>query len=167
MIKNLKDEKPSIDENAFIAETAMVLGKVKVGQGSSVWYGTVLRGDIEEITIGDYTNIQDNSVVHTENDIPTSIGNFTVIGHKAIIHGARVGNNCLIGMGAIVLNKAVIGDNCIIAAGSIVTEGKNIPDNSMVMGIPGRVIRRVTEDEKNDIKANALRYNELWKQHLD
>ncbi|HZK00578.1 MAG TPA: gamma carbonic anhydrase family protein, partial [Tissierellaceae bacterium] len=117
--------------------------------------------------IGDYTNIQDNSVVHTENDIPTSIGNFTVVGHKAIIHGAIVGNNCLIGMGAIILNKAVIGDNCIIAAGTLVTEGKDIPDNSMVMGIPGQVIRTVTEDEKRDIKINALRYNKLWKQHLE
>lgn len=166
MIKNLKDEKPNVHENAFIAETAAILGKVKIGEGSSIWYGTVIRGDIEGISIGDYTNIQDNSVVHTENDIPTRIGDFTVVGHKAIIHGATIGNNCLIGMGAIVLNKAVIGDNCIIAAGSIVTEGKNIPDNSMVMGVPGRVIRRVTEDEKNNIKANALRYNKLWKQHL-
>lgn len=167
MIKKFKDEKPKIDKNAFIAETAMVLGKVSVGKGSSIWYGTVLRGDIEEIGIGEYTNIQDNSVIHTDNQVPTKIGNFTVVGHKAIIHGARVGNNCLIGMGAIVLNKVTIGDNCIIAAGSIVTEGKKIPDNSMVMGIPGRVIRKVTEDEIKDIKANAIRYNKLWKEHLD
>ncbi len=167
MIKNLKDIKANVHENAFIAETAAVIGKVKIGEGSSIWYGTVLRGDIEEINIGAYTNIQDNSVVHTENDIPTSIGDFTVVGHKAIIHGARVGDNCLIGMGAIVLNKAVIGNNCIIAAGTVVTEGKDIPDNSMVMGIPGQVIRTVTEDEKKEIRANALRYNKLWKQHLD
>jgi carbonic anhydrase/acetyltransferase-like protein (isoleucine patch superfamily) len=167
MIKNLKDEKPSIHEDSFIAETAAVIGKVKIGQGTSVWYGTVLRGDIEEITIGKYSNIQDNSVVHTENNIPASIGDYTVVGHKAIIHGADVGNNCLIGMGAIVLNRAVIGDNCIIAAGSIVTEGKHIPDNSMVMGIPGKIVRQVTEDEIESIKKNALRYNELWKLHLD
>lgn len=167
MIKNVKNEKPTIHENAFIAETAAVLGKVTIGEGSSIWYGTVIRGDIEEIIIGEYTNIQDNSVVHTENNIPTSIGDFTVVGHKAIIHGATVGDNCLIGMGSVVLNKAVIGDNCIIAAGSVVTEGKVIPDNSMVMGIPGQVIRKVTQDEIDGIKANALRYNKLWKQHLD
>ena len=167
MIKTLKGEKPVIHEGAFMAETANVIGKVKIGQGSSVWYGTVLRGDIEEITIGAYTNIQDNSVVHTENDIPTSIGDYTVVGHKAIIHGANIGNNCLIGMGAIVLNNAVIEDNCIIAAGSLVTEGKHIPSNSMVMGIPGKVVRSVTKDEIEDIKTNAMRYNKLWKQHLD
>lgn len=167
MIKNLKNDTPSIHENAFIAETAVVVGKVKVGEGSSVWYGSVLRGDIEEISIGDYSNIQDNSVIHTENNIPASVGDYTVVGHKAIIHGAKIGHNCLIGMGAIVLNKAVVGNNCIIAAGSIVTEGKIIPDDSMVMGIPGKIVRRVTEDEKADIKANALRYNKLWKLHLD
>ncbi|MDY0236231.1 MAG: gamma carbonic anhydrase family protein [Gudongella sp.] len=167
MIKNLKDEKPTIHENTFIAETAVVLGKARVGEGSSIWYGTVLRGDIAEITVGNYTNIQDNSVIHTENNVPASVGDYTVVGHKAIIHGAKVGNNCLVGMGAIILNRAKIGDNCIIAAGSIVTEGKTIPDDSMVMGIPGRVVRRVTEDEKIAIRNNALRYNELWKQHLD
>ncbi len=167
MIKTLKGQEPNIDKNAFIAETADVIGKVKIGEGSSIWYGSVLRGDIEPISIGVYTNIQDNCVVHTENNIPTKIGDYTVVGHSAIIHGAQIGSNCLIGMGAIILNNAVVGDNCIIAAGSLVSEGKNIPSNSMVMGTPGRIIRSVTQEEVDGIKTNAIRYNKLFKDHLD
>lgn len=167
MIKTLKGQEPNIDKNAFIAETADVIGKVKIGEGSSIWYGSVLRGDIEPISIGVYTNIQDNCVVHTENNIPTKIGDYTVVGHSAIIHGAQIGSNCLIGMGAIILNNAVVGDNCIIAAGSLVSEGKKIPSNSMVMGTPGRIIRSVTQEEVDGIKTNAIRYNKLFKDHLD
>lgn len=167
MIKTLKGQEPNIDKNAFIAETADVIGKVKIGEGSSIWYGSVLRGDIEPISIGVYTNIQDNCVVHTENNIPTKIGDYTVVGHSAIIHGAQIGSNCLIGMGAIILNNAVVGDNCIIAAGSLVSEGKNIPSNSMVMGTPGRIIRSVTQEEVDGIKTNAIRYTKLFKDHLD
>ena len=162
MIKVLGNIKPQIHRNAFIAETANVLGDVIIEEGSSIWYNTVVRGDIENIRIGKYTNIQDNATVHTETNIPTELGDYTVVGHNAIIHGCKVGNNCLIGMGAIVLNSAVIGDNSIIAAGSLVTEGKVIPPNSLVMGTPGKVVRQVTEEEIQDIKNNAIRYYELW-----
>lgn len=167
MIKDLKNIKPNIHESAFVAENAAVIGDVDIGEGSSIWYGAVIRGDIENIHIGKYTNIQDNCTVHTETDIPTKLGDYTVVGHNAVVHGCTVGDNCLIGMGAIVLNRAVIGDNCIIGAGSVVTEGKEIPANSLVMGIPGKVIRQVTEEEIAAIKKNAIRYNELYKKHID
>ena len=167
MIKNNKTENPQIHENAFIADSADVMGDVIIGEGSSIWYSAVVRGDIENIRIGKYTNIQDNATVHTETNIPTQLGDYTVVGHNAIIHGCTVGNNCLIGMGAIVLNGAVIGDNSIVAAGSLITEGKVIPPNSLVMGTPGKVVRQVTEDEIADIKKNAIRYYELWsKKHI-
>lgn len=162
MIKKLGETNPQIHENAFIADSADVMGDVTIGEGSSIWYGSVVRGDIENIKIGKYTNIQDNATVHTETNIPTELGDYTVVGHNAIVHGCTVGDNCLIGMGAIVLNNAVIGDNSIIAAGSLITEGKIIPANSLVMGTPGKVVRQVTQEEIADIKKNAIRYYELW-----
>lgn len=162
MIKNIGDKSPQIHKNTFIADSADVLGDVTIGEGSSIWYSTVVRGDIENIKIGKYTNIQDNATVHTETNIPTELGDYTVVGHNAIIHGCTVGNNCLIGMGAIILNSAVVGDNSIIAAGSLITEGKVIPPNSLVMGSPGKVVRQVREEEISDIKKNALRYYDLW-----
>ena len=167
MIKNLKGVKPIIHEKAFVAETADVIGDVEIGEGSSIWYGAVLRGDIEDIKIGKFSNIQDNATVHTETRIPTRIGDYTVIGHNAIIHGCTIGNNSLIGMGSTILNRAVIGNNCIIGAGTVVTEGKIIPDNSMVIGIPGKIVRQVTDEEAEGIRRNAIRYNELWKKHID
>lgn len=166
MIRDLKGVKPQIHKDAFIADSADVIGDVNIGEGSSIWYSAVLRGDIENITIGKFSNIQDNASVHTETNIPTKIGDYTVVGHNAIVHGATVGNNCLIGMGAIVLNNAVIGDNSIIGAGALVTEGKEIPPNSLVLGSPGKVVRQVREEEIQGIKDNAIRYNNLYKKHL-
>lgn len=166
MIRELQGIKPQIHEEAFIADSAEVMGDVNIDEGSSIWYGAVLRGDIENITIGKYSNIQDNATVHTETNIPTKIGDYTVVGHNAIVHGASVGDNCLIGMGAIVLNNAVIGDNSIIGAGSLVTEGKVIPPNSLAIGTPAKVIRQVTEEDIKGIKGNAIRYNELMKKHI-
>lgn len=166
MIRDLEGLKPEIHSDTFIADNATIIGDVRIGKGSSIWYGAVLRGDIESITIGEFTNVQDNSVIHTETSTPTKIGNYTVIGHNAIVHGCTIGNNCLIGMGAIILNRAVIGDNCIIGAGALVSEGKTIPPNSLVLGVPGKVIREVTDEEIEGIKNNALRYNKLCKKHI-
>lgn len=163
MIKELKGKKPNIDKDAFIAETASVLGDVTLGEGSSIWYGAVARGDIAPIIIGKFSNIQDNATVHNETNIPAIVGDYTVVGHNAIIHGCTIGNNCLIGMGSIILNRAVVGDNCIIGAGSLITQGKVIPPNSMVVGTPGKVIRQVTDDELEKVKKNAIRYSDLWK----
>src|SRR5690554_1033921 len=167
MIRKLKGIEPKIHEDTFIADTASIIGDVNIGEGTSIWYGAVLRGDIENITIGKFSNIQDNATVHTETDIPTKVGDYTVVGHNAIVHGCTVGDNCLIGMGYIILNRAVIGDNCIIGAGTVVTEGKNIPPNSLVMGVPGKVVRQVTEEDIDAIRKNALRYNRLYKKHID
>lgn len=163
MIKDLKDKKTNVHPETFVAETADVLGNVKIGIGSSMWYGAVARGDMETITIGKHTNIQDNATVHVDTDEPCKIGDYTTVGHNAIIHGCTIGNNCLIGMGAIILNGAVIGDNSIIGAGSLITEQTIIPPNSLVIGSPGKVRRQVTEEEIKAIKENAVRYEVLWK----
>ena len=163
MIKDLKDKKTKIHKDAFVAETADVIGDVTMGQGSSIWYNAVARGDIDYIKIGKYSNIQDNATIHVETDTPCEIGDYTVVGHSAIVHGCKVGNNCLIGMGAIILNRAVIGDNCIIGAGTLITQGVVIPPNSLVIGSPGKVIRQVTEEEIEKVKKNAIRYEKLWR----
>lgn len=166
MIKNFQGIEPNIHQDTFVADNARVIGDVNIGQGSSIWYNAVLRGDIENISIGKYSNIQDNATVHTGYDIPTIIGDYTVVGHNAIVHGCIIGDNCLIGMGAIILNGAVIGDNCIIGAGSLVTEMKVIAANSLVLGVPAKVIRKVTEEEIKSTKDNALEYNKLYKKYL-
>lgn len=167
MIRDLKDKKTNIHPEAFIAETADVLGDVTIGEGSSMWYGAVARGDMSYITIGKFTNIQDNATVHVDTNTPCEIGDYTTIGHNAVVHGCKVGNNCLIGMGSIILNGAVIGDNCIIAAGALITEGAVIPSNSLVMGSPGKVRREVSKEEIETVKYNAIRYEELWRnEHL-
>lgn len=166
MIKEFQGIKPHIDKDAYVAENASLIGDVSIGQGSSIWYNAVLRGDIENITIGKYSNIQDNATLHTGYNIPTKIGDYTVVGHNAIVHGASIGDNCLVGMGAIILNRAKVGDNCIIAAGTLVTENKIIPANSLVIGSPGKVIRQVSEDEIKAVKDNALEYNSLYKKYI-
>jgi carbonic anhydrase/acetyltransferase-like protein (isoleucine patch superfamily) len=167
MIKELKGIKPNIDKDAFVAENASVLGDVTVGEGSSIWYSAVARGDIAPIIIGKYSNIQDNATVHNETNIPAIVGDYTVVGHNAIVHGCKIGNNCLIGMGSIILNRAEIGDNCIIGAATLITQGKVIPPNSLVMGSPGKVVRQVTEEELEKVRKNAIRYYNLWRnQHI-
>ncbi|WP_313757057.1 gamma carbonic anhydrase family protein [Tissierella sp.] len=163
MIRDLKNKKTKISDKAFISETSDVLGDVTMGEGSSIWYGAVARGDMSYITIGEYTNIQDNATIHVDTNSPCKIGNYTTVGHNAVVHGCEVGNNCLIGMGSIILNGAVIGDNCIIAAGALITKGTVIPPNSMVMGSPGKVKREVSKEEIETIRYNAIRYEELWR----
>ena len=166
MIRDLEGIKPNIHEDSFIAETAVIIGDVNIRKGASIWYGAVLRGDIDNITIGEYSNVQDNCVIHTEEGAPTKIGDYTVVGHNAIVHGSTIGSNCLIGMGAIILNRAVIGDNCIIGAGALIPEGKEIPPNSLVLGVPGKVVREVTADEVEAIKNNAISYSKLYKKYI-
>lgn len=158
MIRDFKDLKPQIGRNSWISETALIIGDVKIGDNVGVWFGAVLRGDVAPIVIGDNTNIQDNVVIHSEVGYPTKIGNGVTIGHNSIIHGCEIGDDTLIGMGAIILNGAKIGKNCIIGAGSVITEGKVIEDNSLVLGVPGRVVRKVTEEEIKRIKENAKAY---------
>lgn len=164
MIYKIDDKEPRIHKDAFVAESADIIGEVTLEEGSSIWYGAVARGDINSIRIGKYSNIQDNVSLHNESNTPLIIGDFTTVGHNAVVHGCTIGDNCLVGMGAIVLNRAIVGDNCIIGAGSVVTEDMVIPANSLVMGIPAKVRRSLTEEEIAGIKDNALSYNKLWKE---
>jgi carbonic anhydrase/acetyltransferase-like protein (isoleucine patch superfamily) len=150
---------PVIGEGAFVAETAVVLGDVELGAGASVWYGAVVRGDVFPIRIGARTNVQDNAVVHvTGGKSSTTIGDDVTVGHGAIVHGCKVGDACLVGMGAILLDGAVIEPSCIIAAGALVTPGTRIRARSLVMGRPGKVVREVTEAELEGILASSAAY---------
>ena len=141
MIYALDGIAPQIDATAWVAAEATLIGKIVVEAGASVWFGAVARGDNEEIRIGEGSNVQENSVLHTDMGYPLVIGRNCTIGHKAMLHGCTIGEGSLIGMGAIVLNGARIGKGCLIGAGALITEGKDIPDGSLVMGAPGKVVR--------------------------
>jgi carbonic anhydrase/acetyltransferase-like protein (isoleucine patch superfamily) len=143
MIYALDDIAPEIAETAWIAETAVLIGKIVIEDAASVWFGAVLRGDNEEIRVGSGSNIQENCVLHTDMGYPLTIGANCTIGHKAMLHGCTIGEGSLIGMGATVLNGAKIGKGCLIGAGALITEGKEIPDGSLVMGAPGKVVRQL------------------------
>lgn len=161
-----KDLHPKIDNNVFIAEGARIIGDVSIGAHASIWFNTVLRGDVHPITIGQYTNIQDNCTVHVWYEFPTVVGDYVTVGHGAILHSCTIAHNCLIGMGAIILNYAEIGENCIIGAGSLIPERKKIPPNSLVMGSPGKVIRQVTTKEIEAIRQSALVYAQDAKNYM-
>ena len=147
----------------FIAPNAVVAGRVVIGDDVSFWFGAVARGDNEPITIGARTNIQDNCVLHSDAGVPLTIGAGCTIGHQAMLHGCTIGDNTLVGIGAVVLNGAVIGRNCIIGAKALIAEGKVIPDNSLVVGIPGRVARVVTPEEVERLIWSAGHYVENWR----
>jgi len=166
LIRDYKDFKPKIGKKSWISETAYIIGNVVIGDNVGVWFGAVIRGDVDSITIGDDTNIQDNSVIHSEPNYPTKIGKGVTIGHNSIIHGCEIGNNTLIGMGSIILNGAKIGNNSIVGAGSIVTEEKVFEDNSLILGTPARFLRKLTNEEINRIKQNAKEYIYLKDQYL-
>ncbi len=150
---------PELDADiAWIAPTAVLVGDVVVGPEVGIWFGVVARGDIERITIGARTNVQENCVLHTDSGHPLEIGANVTIGHGAIVHGCTIGDNSLIGMGATVLNGARIGKNCLIGANALVTEGKVIPDNSLVMGAPAKVVREIDAEGVAALTASAERY---------
>jgi carbonic anhydrase/acetyltransferase-like protein (isoleucine patch superfamily) len=146
------------DGPVFIAPDAMVIGKVTLGAHVGVWFGAVLRGDNERIMVGAETNVQELCVFHTDMGFPLTIGRACTIGHRAILHGCTIGDETLIGMGAIVLNGARIGRNCLIGAGALVPEGREVPDGSLVMGMPGKVVRPLREDEIDRIRLSAAHY---------
>ena len=145
---------------AFIADDAQVIGKITLGEDSSVWFGTVLRGDNERISVGARTNIQEHCVLHTDMGYPIDIGEGCTIGHRAMLHGCTIGENSLIGIGAIVLNGAKIGKNCLVGAGALVTEGKSFPDGSLIIGSPARVARSLDEPAVAALRAAADHYVE-------
>ncbi len=155
------------DGDFWIAPDANVIGRVLLGSATSIWFGATLRGDNELITIGAGTNVQENTVMHTDMGFPLTIAAGCTIGHKAMLHGCTIGTNSLIGMGATVLNGAVIGDNCLIGAGALVTEGKQIPDGSLVMGAPGKVVRELSDQQIADLRASALHYQENMRRFRD
>ena len=159
------DRLPEVPASAFVAPGARVIGKVRVGEESSIWYGAVLRGDLDEIRIGARTSIQDNAVLHMDAGFPVSIGDDCVVGHAAVVHGCEIGDRCLIGMNATVLNGAVIGEGSLVAAGAMVLEGTVVPPRSLVAGLPAKVRRELTEAEIAHCRQNASSYEELARQH--
>lgn len=157
--------KPDISHAAFVAPNASVMGDVKLGRLSSVWYGAVLRGDIHSIEIGEGSNVQDLAVVHLADDYGVKVGRYTTIGHSAIIHACTIGDECLIGMGATILDGAVIGDHCIVGANSLVTQRFVAPPGSMILGSPAKVVRPLKETELLGLRAWAEKYVEVAKAH--
>lgn len=150
---------PKIDPSVFIAEGVHIIGDVEIARDSSVWFNTVIRGDVNYIRIGERTNIQDNTVVHVTNKkYPTNIGSNVTIGHSAVIHACTISDYSLIGMGAVILDDAKIGKYCLIAAGAVVTMGMVIPDGMMAAGVPAKIVRALTEDERNFLKQSAQNY---------
>ncbi len=147
MLMTLNGVSPEISPDAFVAETAALIGNVTVGRDSSVWFGAVIRGDNEPITVGEGTSIQDNAVLHTEKGHPLTVGNNVTVGHGAVVHCSCVGDNTLVGMGAILLDGAVIGSNCIIGAGALVKENAVVPDGTMMVGVPAKPVRELAPEQ--------------------
>ncbi|HHX23908.1 MAG TPA: gamma carbonic anhydrase family protein [Thermoanaerobacterales bacterium] len=165
MIGNYKDKYPKIHESCFIAPTADIIGDVLIGEKSSIWHHAVLRGDVNKIEIGSFTNIQDGTIVHVAGKYPTIIGNNVTIGHGAIIHACKINDGAFIGMGAIILDGAVIEEGALIGAGALVAQGKHIPSNSLVMGMPGRVIKSLSVEQIEMIKNSAINYARLAEEY--
>jgi carbonic anhydrase/acetyltransferase-like protein (isoleucine patch superfamily) len=147
------------------APNSSIIGDVTLEKNTSIWFNATLRGDIENIYVGEGSNIQDGSVLHTDPGYPLKIGKDVTIGHLVMLHGCTIGDNSLIGIGAVILNGAKIGKNCIIGANALVTENKVIPDNSLVMGSPGKIVRQVTSEEIKSISDNAIHYQQNWKKY--
>jgi carbonic anhydrase/acetyltransferase-like protein (isoleucine patch superfamily) len=167
MIYDFKDKTPDIDDSCFIAPSVDVIGDVSIGKDSSIWFGSVLRGDMHYIEIGSRSNIQDNCTVHVTTGLhPTIIGSEVTVGHNVIIHGCEIEDRCLIGMGAIIMDGAVIGSGSLIGAGALVSPGTVIPPNSLVVGLPGKVIRETTEEEKAEIIERAQHYIDFSKKYM-
>ena len=154
----LDELKPSVHPSAWVADRAQVMGDVVLADNTSVWFGVVIRGDMSTITVGKDTNIQDNSVLHTDRDMPLVIGEGVTVGHQVVLHGCTVGNNSLIGIGAVVLNGVKIGNNCLVGAGALVTEGKEFPDGSMIIGSPAKAVRMLSPEQIEGLKMSAKHY---------
>ncbi|GGR11556.1 gamma carbonic anhydrase family protein [Streptomyces netropsis] len=167
LISGVGGREPRIDPGAFTAPTSVVIGEVTMAAGASVWYHAVLRADCGPITLGADSNIQDNCTVHVDPGFPVSVGERVTVGHNAVLHGCTVEDDVLVGMGATVLNGAVIGAGSLVAAQALVPQGMRIPPGSLVAGVPAKVRRELTEEEREHIRLNATMYLELAKQHRD
>ncbi|MGI5373817.1 gamma carbonic anhydrase family protein [Streptomyces sp. CA-251387] len=165
LVMGIGGREPKIDAGAFVAPTSSVIGDVTLGAGASVWYGAVVRGDVERISVGAQSNIQDNCTLHADPGFPVSIGARVSVGHNAVVHGATVEDDCLIGMGATVLNGAVIGAGSLVAAQALVPQGMQVPPGSLVAGVPAKVKRQLTEEERQGVTLNGTMYAKLAKAH--
>ncbi|MGP1628693.1 MAG: gamma carbonic anhydrase family protein [Giesbergeria sp.] len=157
-VYELDGAEPQIAPSAWVADSAQVIGKVALHEDASVWFGTVVRGDTESITVGAGSNVQDASVLHADFGQPLVIGERVTIGHKVMLHGCTIGDESLIGIGAVVLNGARIGKNCLVGAGALVTEGKEFPDGSMIIGSPAKVVRQLTPEQMQGLRVSAQHY---------
>ena len=152
--------------DGWVADNATVIGQVELGKKVSIWFGAVVRADNSKIKLGNFSNVQENAVLHTDAGIEMQIGDYVTIGHQAMLHGCTVGDNSLIGINAVVLNHAVIGKNCIIGANALIPEGKVIPDNSVVMGFPGKIVKTLDETGAAKLRLSALHYAEHYKRFM-
>ena len=159
------DAFPQVAGSAWVAPGAYVIGEVRLGEESSVWYGAVLRGDTEPIQIGDRTNLQDGCILHADLGFPATVGQGCVVGHNAVVHGCEIGDSCLVGMGATILNGAKIGDGSIVAAGAVVPEGREFPSRSLIVGVPAKRVSDVTDEQAADIERGASEYVERAAAH--
>lgn len=165
-ILSYKGVRPKIAEGVFIAPGAVIIGDVTIHEGASVWFNAVIRGDSAPIVIGPHSNIQDNCTLHADPGAPVTIGASCTIGHNAIVHGATLGDHVLVGMGAIVLNHAVVGSNTILGASTLVSESKQVPDGSLAIGIPAKVVRPLTENERLMLSVSADNYSKKAAEYL-
>ncbi|NEX59926.1 gamma carbonic anhydrase family protein [Noviherbaspirillum galbum] len=168
-IFQLGDHAPDIHPSAYVTESANVIGKVRVEANASIWFNVTIRGDNELITIGEDSNVQEGTVMHTDPGIPLTIGKNVTVGHQAMLHGCTIGDGSLVGIQAVVLNGAKIGKNCLVGAGALVTEGKEFPDNSLIIGSPAKAVRTLTEEDVRRMQAGTASYVErgrLFKQQL-
>jgi carbonic anhydrase/acetyltransferase-like protein (isoleucine patch superfamily) len=166
-IYSFEGHTPEIHADTWVAPDAVLVGKVVMEEGSSVWFGAAIRADHEEIRIGRGSNVQENVVMHIDPGCPLTIGADCTVGHKVMLHGCTIGDNTLIGMGATVLNGAKIGKNCLVGAGALIPENKEIPDNSLVMGVPGKVVREVDAKNAERIRLGAISYQNLMRRFRD
>lgn len=157
-IYQLDDLKPTVADSAWVADSAQVMGDVTLGADSSVWFGAIIRGDMDTIIVGAGSNIQDGSILHADHNMPLTIGENVTVGHQVMLHGCTIGDGSLIGIQAVVLNGAKIGKNCLVGAGALVTEGKEFPDGSMILGSPAKAVRQLSEAQLEGLKMSAQHY---------
>lgn len=167
MLKPYQGKVPEVHPTAFVEESAQVIGDVSIGEDASIWHNAVLRGDVNAIRIGARTNIQDGCVLHGTSSLSVVIDHDVTVGHNAVLHGCSICSNCLIGMGAIILDHAEIGENCIVGAGTVVKEGEKVPPNSLILGVPGQIKRRLTDKEVYKLRERSQRYVEYKKTYME
>jgi carbonic anhydrase/acetyltransferase-like protein (isoleucine patch superfamily) len=166
MLYDLGSQRPRIGNNVFVAPNATIIGDVDLQAESSIWFGAVLRGDIERITIGRGSNIQDGTICHTDPSNPCTVGEYVTVGHMAMLHGCNIGNGSLIGIGATLMNGSAIGKDCIVGAHALITEGKQFPDGVVIMGTPAKIVRELDATDRAKLRSNAERYVQRAQRYL-